>query len=77
MDAAVVRVVRLALATISERLLTLMAMGLTFALAAWVMKVPTWERMAMAAFFAIVVFLPCVLKEKRHESQTQRPPDDQ
>jgi hypothetical protein len=67
MEATVLKVVRLALATITERLLTILAMGMTFGLSAWVMREPTWERMAMAAFFAVCVFLPCAMKERRDE----------
>jgi hypothetical protein len=36
----------------------------SFVLACWTMIVPTWERMAMAGFFAIFIYLPCIFKER-------------
>jgi hypothetical protein len=34
---------------------------------------PTWERMAMAGFFAVCVFLPCINWErKKNENDDQK-----
>ena len=59
-----IALLRLALGVLSDRLLTILALIMTFALACWVMRSPTWEREGMAAFFALAVFLPCVVRER-------------
>ena len=69
MDAQMLKVIRLAIMVLGDRLLTILSLSMTFGLACWVMTQPTWERMAMAAFFAVVVFIPTAIKERRkHES---------
>jgi hypothetical protein len=41
-------------------------------LAVWTMFEPTYERMAMAAFFSVCVFLPCIsIERKKDESKHQ------
>jgi uncharacterized membrane protein len=71
-DVQIVKLLRHALAVLSDRLLTLVALCMTFALSCWVMRDPDWLRESMAAFFALCVFVPCIIKErvKAHE-QTQ------
>lgn len=64
MDANTIRLVRLALGVITDRLLTLMALAMTFALACWVMVEPNLMRECMAGFFALFVFIPCAFKER-------------
>lgn len=73
MEINVVRLVRLALATLADKVLTFLALGMTFALACWVMSDPDWMREGMAGFFALFVFIPCILKEraKRHDTSDQ------
>lgn len=75
MEINVVRLVRLALAILADKILTFLALGMTFALACWVMKDPDWMREGMAGFFALFVFIPCILKErtKRHDDGNQAP----
>lgn len=78
MDA--IRIIRLALAVLSDRLLILVALGMTFGLAAWAMQDPTWMRIAMAAFFALCVFLPTLFRERTRDErghQTDAPSDAQ
>lgn len=60
--------VRLALRVLSERVLTLLSMVMTFTLSAWQMYQPTYERGGMAAFFAVAVFLPCILHDRRRDN---------
>ena len=55
-DGAVFKIVRVALEIISMRLLTILAMVMSFVLGCWAMLEPTWERMAMAGFFAVCIF---------------------
>jgi len=64
-DGAVFKIVRVALEIISMRLLTILAMVGSFLLACWTMWDPTWERMAMAGFFAVCVCLPCINWERK------------
>ena len=72
-DGAVFKIVRVALEIISMRLLTILAMVGSFLLACWTMWDPTWERMAMAGFFAVCVFLPCInWKRKKNENDDQK-----
>jgi len=68
MDGAVLKMIRVALEILSMRSLTVLAMAMSFLLACWVMWTPTWERMAMASFFAACIYLPCISWErKKHE----------
>ena len=62
------RVVRMALEVISMRLLTILSMVMSFALEVWTMLEPSWERMAMAAFFAVCVYLPCICFDRDWET---------
>jgi len=72
-DGAVFKIVRVALEIISMRLLTILAMAGSFLLACWTMWEPTWERMAMAGFFAVCVYLPCINWErKKNENDDQK-----
>lgn len=63
-QAALLRIIRVAMEVISMRLLTILSMVMSFALAVWTMLEPSWERMAMAAFFAVCVYLPCISFER-------------
>lgn len=68
--AVFLKIVRMAIEVISMRLLTIISMAMSFGLALWTMQEPSWERMAMAAFFAVCVFLPCINIERlRNESK--------
>jgi hypothetical protein len=62
--AVILKIVRMAMEIISMRLLTILSMAMSFALAVWTMLEPSWERMAMAAFFAVCVYLPCISIER-------------
>lgn len=75
MDA--IKLIRIALETLTERSLTLVAMAMTFALSCWTMYEPSYERMAMAAFFAISVFLPSVHRERKQNGHIQENNDGQ
>ena len=50
--------VRVGLVVFSARIMLLLAMSLSFALFAWAMYLPGWERIACATIFAVLVFLP-------------------
>ena len=70
MDA--VALVRLALAVISERMLSILALGLSFSLACWTMWDPKWERLGTMAFFAIFSYLLINIKERNSNEKHER-----
>lgn len=76
MDITVIKILRHALGVLTDRLLTLLALAMTFALACWVMANPDWMREAMAGFFALFVFIPCILKERAKSHDTSHPSPD-
>jgi len=76
MDVNIIKLVRLALSVLSDRLLTLVSLVMTFALACWVMKEPDLMRECMAGFFALFVFIPCILKEKVKSNEGSRQEDE-
>ena len=69
MDA--ISLVRIALDVICQRLLVILAMGLSFGLACWVMYAPGWERLATMAFFAIFSYLIINVKERNSDGKAQ------
>ncbi len=74
-----VTIIRLSIDILTARLLALMALVMSFALAVWAMVDPTWMRNGMAGFFALCVFLPTLFKErtKGHDGQNNpSPPAD-
>lgn len=71
MDATILAVIRMALSALTDRILTILSLLMTFGLSCWAMYVPTQERLYIAAGFAILVFLPAVIKEKRREGLGQ------
>lgn len=71
MDA--VRILRLGIDILTARMLTFLALVMTFALACWAMREPHMMREFMAGFFALCVFLPSLFRErtKSNESSDQ------
>lgn len=68
MDTITLGIIRIGLRVLTDRMLTILSLIMTFALTCWVMWQPTWERQATAAFFAVFVFIPCIVKERKsHE----------
>ena len=70
MDA--VALVRLALAVISERMLSVLALGLSFSLACWTMWDPRCERLGTMAFFSIFSYLLINIKERNTNERHER-----
>jgi hypothetical protein len=52
-----IALVRLALSVITDRLLIILALGLSFSLACWAMWNPRWETMLVMAFFSMFSYL--------------------
>lgn len=71
MDAQVLKVVRLGLEIISDRLITILGLLSSGGLASWVMWGPEWERVATLAIYVIFVYLVVPTKEKKHEVHSQ------
>ena len=69
MDATVLKVIRIALSIFTDKLITFLALAMSFGLACWVMYGPTIERLIMAGFFAVMVFLPALIKEHKREDK--------
>jgi len=66
-----VALVRLALGIITDRLLVILSLGLSFGLACWTMWDPRWERLVTMAFFSIFSYLVINTKERiKHENKT-------
>ena len=72
MDVTVIQLIRLAFSTITDRLLTIFTLWMTFGLTCWAMYVPSIERLELVAGFAVAVFLPSLIKERRRERQVQQ-----
>jgi len=70
MDETVLRFVRLALAIIADRLLTILGLTMSFVLACWTMNQPTIERLGMAAFFAGFAYLIVKVKERNDNERS-------
>jgi hypothetical protein len=64
-DGAAIRIINVAMDILSHKALTFLALLFSFVLACWAMVVPTWERMAMAGFFAVFIYLPCMIVERK------------
>ena len=72
--ATVLAVIRMGLAVLTDRLLTVSALLMTFGLASWAMYAPSPERLQIAAGFGIVVYLPALIKERRRDGKQQADP---
>jgi len=72
-----IALVRIALNVITDRLLVILALGLSFSLACWTMYFPTWERMGTMAFFSIFSYLVINIKERnQHEGHERLNPKE-
>jgi hypothetical protein len=72
-----IALVRLALAVISERLITILALSMSCGLACWVMWGPQWDRVATLGIFVLFSYLVIQTKErKNNERQSQVSPQE-
>lgn len=65
MDA--VKVIRVALSVLTDRLLVLMGMAMACFLAGWVMWEPAWERVAALAIFAVFGYFFVPKRESKND----------
>jgi len=66
-----IKFVRLALEVVSDRLLTILSLLMTFVLSCWTMSTPTLERLGMSAFFALFSYLIVRTKERKEDARPQ------
>lgn len=71
MDAVTFKVVRIALELLGERAFSMLALVMTFGLTCWVMHDPTYERLGMAAFFAVAVYIPTLRWERKKANDAE------
>ncbi len=69
MDA--IRVIRISLQVLGERAFSLLAMVMTFSLFCWAMYQPSYERLALVAFFALAVYIPTLRRERKPYAEAQ------
>lgn len=64
---------------LNSRAVLLIAMLLTFSLFVWTMYAPTWERIAAATIFAVLIFLPATRVDAAQSSDRAviSPKDDE
>ena len=65
-----IALLRLALAVLADKVLTIVALSMSFGLACWTMWWPTYERLGMSAFFALFSYLMVKTKEK-HDARSE------
>ena len=75
MDA--ISIIRLALKVISDRLLVILAMSLSFSLACWTMWDPKLERLGTMVFFSIFSYLVINVKERNRNEKPERLADQE
>ena len=69
MDA--IQIIRLALNVVSERLLTIIALGMVFGLACYTMSNPDPLRLGTMAFFAVFSYLLLKNREVKNETESK------
>jgi hypothetical protein len=71
METTVLKIVRIGITVLSERLLTILCMTMAFALACWAMWDPMEGRLITLGLFAILVYIPLMLQQrKKNEDST-------
>lgn len=67
MDATLLAIIRVGLSVLADRVLALLSLFMTFCLSCWVMYDPSQLRLYVVGGFAILVFVPSVLRSNRNE----------
>lgn len=73
MEAPHLRLVRLALTIVAERLIRLLALAMGCFITGWAMWGPGWERVVTLAIF--VVFAYALARPQQSEKRDELPPD--
>jgi type IV secretory pathway TrbD component len=75
MDTATfIAVIRVGMGVLTDRLLTVLALWMSFGLAVWAMYNPNVDRLQIAAGFGIIVYLPALIKERPRDRKQQTDP---
>jgi hypothetical protein len=72
-----ISIIRIALGVLTDRILTVLSLLMAFSLYCWAMWGPEWERIAIATSFAVLVFLPALIKEKNRDRIESQQASDQ
>ena len=72
MDVTLLTIIRVGLSVLTGRLLTLLSLLMVFILSCWVMYDPSPLRMYVAGGFAILVFIPSIMREGSKETRNER-----
>lgn len=67
----IARAVDVGLTVLTHRLLTLLALLMTFALSCWAMSEPTWLHFLTSGAFGVLIFLPVLYCDRRPEAKWQ------
>lgn len=67
MDATLLAIIRVGLSVLADRVLALLSLFMTFCLSCWVMYDPSQLRLYVVGGFAILVFVPSVIRSNRNE----------
>jgi len=71
-----IQIIRIALGVLTDRILTVTSVIMAFSLYCWAMWGPDVERIVIATSFAVLVYLPALIKEKsRDRTETQQASD--
>lgn len=65
------RLVRIALSVITDRLITIMSLMMSCGLACWVMWGPQWDRVATLGIFVLFSYLVIQSKERKDARSSQ------
>jgi len=67
-----IQIIKVALAIITDRLISILALLTSFALGCWTMSEPEWTRVATLGIFVVFSFLLVNIKERSngHDSQS-------
>ena len=72
-----ITIIRIAIGVLTDRILTVAALTMAFSLFCWAMWGPTLERIIIATSFALLVFLPSLIKEKQRDRIESQQASDQ
>jgi uncharacterized membrane protein len=67
------RAIDVGLTVLSYRILTLLALLMTFALFSWAMVQGSWIHFAIAGAFGVVIFLPVLMAQANATSKPEAP----
>jgi hypothetical protein len=66
-----IQIIKVALAVITDRLISILALLTSFVLGCWTMWEPEWTRVATLGIFVVFSFLLVNIKESKHGHDSQ------